>query len=513
MLYLKQVLLANIDNQQLEIEFLASTTEITFPTSYLTDNIAQEREDMDFMYECKDSESSTISVDSFSVISSDDITKQDFSNVGKKKNLGEMIQDDKSKEIETQNRDFMPSLYQRNHNTYISRRNRDYLDFLYEIEGLKNSMSKCPHKNKKDYLAACNASCPANISGRLGWIEQLLNGILLFPYKPMRNEYKYCKEKIYAYTMNCIEKDYMFLFYSILNCINTYNRINNQGYLNKGINCISAYSELEKNLSVKFTCSGLEKDFDLFEKEHLGKLYDNYIEFKQWVYKSYKIEKLAFTRTNYKLYDMYTNKTKSISCKGKNKIIYLINIALSSENFSILLNIFPEFHLIYKNSQKNYCKTMTLRIINYFKLIIARFEIFRKKYFHEYLTQDTLYNLLKNQEFNETIAIIGCIIEKIFTCFHLSAKINHFLHMKYFVLFIRAKYYDIFYEYEFLKRIFFEEFIKVKDFPHNFSCKNILKYCMFSGDFKCSNSFLIFSKIINEQQHLHEYSEEYYNIA
>ncbi|KCZ77559.1 hypothetical protein H311_01424, partial [Anncaliia algerae PRA109] len=118
LLYLKQVLLANIDNQQLEIEFLASTTEITFPTSYLTDNIAQEREDMDFMYECKDSESSTISVDSLSVISSDNITKQDFSNVGKKKNLGEMIQDDKSKEIETQNRDFMPSLYQRNHNTY-----------------------------------------------------------------------------------------------------------------------------------------------------------------------------------------------------------------------------------------------------------------------------------------------------------------------------------------------------------------------------------------------------------
>ncbi|KCZ81579.1 hypothetical protein H312_01034 [Anncaliia algerae PRA339] len=133
-----------------------------------------------------------------------------------------------------------------------------------------------------------------------------------------------------------------------------------------------------------------------------------------------------------------------LSVEGNNEgIICFLVETFCCKNFNIIFKIIPEFILVselkvmsIQLSQKK--KLAALRIC---QLILCKFEVFIYEYLSDKQIKEVdLVNLQSNEAYNETVAIIGLLLNELLIL--MKSSYLHELEILNFIYFIRAKYHE-----------------------------------------------------------------------
>ncbi|KCZ80178.1 hypothetical protein H312_02424, partial [Anncaliia algerae PRA339] len=323
---------------------------------------------------------------------------------------------------------------------------------------------------------------------------------ILHSYAPAMTKYGILKNLPFAYTLETIREKYLLLFYHLANIMNRTKVLDNHifdSFIPK--NVIQAYDELKDILSKNYNLVRSEDNFIISNEKDLKKLYLVFNEYKNWAFKNYILKIIFFNYSNNNLNQNYIDEQKERGLQSDD-VLNLIRELLLSKNYQILLNIFPELRVIFDIKKTSIKIFKSLRIITYFKFIIAKFEIFRYDYFKD-LDQDTLENLYKNENFNEILPLISYAVKMVLHDYGCcSADFMNFLEIKNFVFFLRAKYNDIFTRHEFLNLIVSSEFFKYFYAQTNRNTILKLKYYEFNERFYLETFYSTLLSIIKEYQ-------------
>ncbi|KCZ77635.1 hypothetical protein H311_01351, partial [Anncaliia algerae PRA109] len=257
-----------------------------------------------------------------------------------------------------------------------------------------------------------------------------------------------CNKNIIYLLFDIIEHEYIFDLSYIINKVNKSHNIRRRIGDSGCINCL-AYIEFYFNLSAPYEQNSekiyLENKFEMLHHE--------FRKFKNWIRIQYRIEDIEITNNYSKKYDEILSKLKEKIVTDSQNILSHCTSLFTSNNLDFLFKVLPGLNFLHftKNIKP---KSLSVKILLYLQLLICKFEIFRFAYTYESKKiAECLENLYKNQQFNETIAIMGVILKRILEYTSVHSKTLDILELLNFAYFVRAKYNDIYNQTYILKSI------------------------------------------------------------
>ncbi|KCZ81616.1 hypothetical protein H312_00940 [Anncaliia algerae PRA339] len=281
------------------------------------------------------------------------------------------------------------------------------------------------------------------------YIQDLPDDIILHPYKlkdgneatkklPVR---KAIAEEFYNY-IKALENDQSLLYHYIINLM-----IKSDGVP------ICCSNSLFNSLTYELFFDTLREKYIIKENtqniNEFDILYEDFFEFEKLMATKLNLKNLI-NKENYRYeYNrLCTVKDVRFSCDEKVLLKYFVTI-FTSENYIILFKIIPGFNILLSIYKYNMGIKNIIIIARFFQAIIWKFESFRYNFFKQNeISNINLKNLYYNEEFNETITIISIMFGKILSILNLPQNFINLLEIYNFIFFIRAKYNDIYMEYD-----------------------------------------------------------------
>ncbi|KCZ81913.1 hypothetical protein H312_00674 [Anncaliia algerae PRA339] len=345
--------------------------------------------------------------------------------------------------------------------------NQEYLKKNYNYENIKDIAYEnllCQTKTDRNLVENEPMNFPSfNTSENP---KQILSN---FPFKiPLSNEndikyVEYSADCIYNKNIihllfDIIEQEYIFDLSYIMNKVNRTHKIRRTIRDSGCINYL-VYIEFYFNLSVPYEQNSkkiyLESKFEMLHHE--------FRKFKNWIRIQYRMEDIETAKNYYKEYDKILSKLKERIVMDSENILSHCTSLFTSNNFDSLFKVLPGLNFLHftKNIKP---KSLSVKILLYLQLLICKFETFRFSYAYESKKiGECLENLYKNQQFNETIAIMGVILKRILEYTSINSNTLDILELLNFAYFVRAKYNDIYNQTYILKSIsdynFFQNYI------------------------------------------------------
>ncbi|KCZ75121.1 hypothetical protein H311_03907, partial [Anncaliia algerae PRA109] len=235
-----------------------------------------------------------------------------------------------------------------------------------------------------------------------------------------------------------IENDYVFPLAKILNIF-----FNTQIHIRKkcsmSIDNINTFFKFLEILKKSYKCKNGINIAEIQLQNHLIFLYKEFREFQCWFKKEFKIKEICTIKNS-----EYSSYEYMLSVEGNNEgIISFLIETFCCKNFNVLFKIIPEFILVseLKVMSTQLSQRKKLAALRICQLILCKFEVFRYEYLSDKQIQETdLINLQSNEVYNETVAIIGLLLNELLVL--MKSSYLHELEILNFIYFIRAKYHE-----------------------------------------------------------------------
>ncbi|KCZ78630.1 hypothetical protein H311_00330, partial [Anncaliia algerae PRA109] len=300
---------------------------------------------------------------------------------------------------------------------------------------------------------------------------------LYTPKNSSGNFFNFCRDieddAKYINYIKIIENDNFFSFYLLINSVNR----NNKNLKDHILYLKREFNEFYGIMSEKY----LSEQIITNHEDQLFYLCDEFFKFEKWINETYNLKNLNITTTTSNHYASY------VKILRKNDNFHEINIlkmyvdVLNSDNYKILFQLIPGFNFIKKIENITSVKSQIVLTIRYLQLIIMKFETFRFNYFYKSkIRMIDLEYLSSNDDFKETIAIITTLYKKIILLCDNTTNIIELFNVYSFLLFVRAKYNEIFQKLNLSEAAFSVDFneddiLKWKFKDHKFLTPELLK--------------------------------------
>ncbi|KCZ81187.1 hypothetical protein H312_01397 [Anncaliia algerae PRA339] len=303
---------------------------------------------------------------------------------------------------------------------------------------------------------------------------------LYTPKNSSDNFYNSCKaiEDIAKYInyIRIIENDNFFSFSLLINSVNR-NMKNLKNHYNFILHLQPGFDEFYGIMSKKY----LSEEIIRNQEHELFHLCDEFFKFEKWITETYNLKNLDITTTTSNHYESYVRILRKNDNFQKINILKMYVDVLNSDNYKLLFQLIPGFNFIKKIENITSVKSQIVLTIRYLQLIIMKFETFRFNhlYKNKILMIDLEY-LFSNDDFKETIAIITNLYKKIILLCKNTTNILEMSNVYSFLLFVRAKYNEIFQKLNLSEAAFSVDFneddtIKCKFKDHKFLTPQLLE--------------------------------------